>query len=166
MDWTQFDQKIMIHADINKIYDAFATRIGMESWFLRSCLYKREDRVLHGDEHILAGDHYRFLWHGWDDDTVENGSILQTNGLDMIEFTFNGNGSNDMVVKVTIEKYDQGSLIHLHQYNIPETDEGKSYWHLGCKTGWNFYLTNLKAVLEHGVDLRNKDVRLEGVLNC
>ena len=95
-----------------------------------------------------------------------NGTILQANGKDLFEFTFNGNGSNDMIVKVTLEKDGNGSLVTLHQYNIPVTDEGKSYWHLGCKTGWNFYLTNLKAVLEHGVDLRNKDVSLKGVLNC
>ena len=166
MNWEIFDQKIRIDADSDTLYAAFATRNCMESWFLRKCEYKSGEEILLGTDYVKQGDHYCFLWFGWDDDTVENGTILQANGKDLFEFTFNGNGSNDMIVKVTLEKDGNGSLVTLHQYNIPVTDEGKSYWHLGCKTGWNFYLTNLKAVLEHGVDLRNKDVRLRGVLNC
>jgi hypothetical protein len=71
-----------------------------------------------------------------------------------------------LIVKVTLEKHDPGCLVTLHQYNIPETDEDKSYWDFGCKTGWNFYLTNLKAFMDHGVDLSNTDIHLKGVLNC
>lgn len=165
MNWENFDLKIFINADGATIYQKFATKIGMESWFLRQCDYERNNSILSKDEEVKEGDKYRFLWYGWDDETDENGHILQANGKDLIEFTFDGNGSTNMIVKVQLEKYNTGSLVHLHQYNIPVTDEGKSYWHLGCKTGWNFYLTNLKAVLEHSVDLRNKDIALNGVLN-
>ena len=36
---------------------------------------------------------------------------------------------------------------------------------VGCKTGWTFYLANLKSLLEGGIDLRNKDELLKDVIN-
>ena len=28
---------------------------------------------------------------------------------------------------------------------------------MGCNLGWSFFITNLKALLEHGIDLRETD---------
>ncbi|MBK8700618.1 MAG: hypothetical protein IPN29_14245 [Saprospiraceae bacterium] len=39
------------------------------------------------------GDLYTFRWHGWPDDTMEKGTILQANGVDAFTFTFDGNGN-------------------------------------------------------------------------
>jgi hypothetical protein len=36
---------------------------------------------------------------------------------------------------------------------------------VGCGEGWTFYLTNLKSILEGGVDLRNKEMKLKNVIN-
>jgi hypothetical protein len=33
-------------------------------------------------------------------------------------------------------------------------------------TGWTFYLANLKSVLEGGLDLRNKNARLQRLVNA
>ncbi len=30
-------------------------------------------------------------------------------------------------------------------------------WNVNCQTCWTYFLTNLKAYLEHGIDLREKD---------
>ncbi len=30
-------------------------------------------------------------------------------------------------------------------------------WHMGCNLGWSFFMTNRKALLEHGVDFRETD---------
>lgn len=166
MNWDHFNQKIFIFATKEKLYNAFATSGGMESWFLRSCDYSRNGEIISSNMLAETGDEYTFLWHGWPDETVEKGKILAANNIDVFEFTFDGNGSTNMIVKITLEDFNDGTLINLHQYNIPTTDEGKYNWHLGCKTGWNFYLTNLKAILEHNVDLRNKDVSMKSVLNC
>lgn len=165
MAWDSFTQKILINSTKEKLYAAFASRTGMESWFLRVCDYNRQGQSLRGDEFAKVDDDYTFLWHGWPDETIEKGKVIQANGDDVFEFTFDGNGSTKMVVLVTLKEMNSNVLVTLLQYNIPETDEGKMNWHVGCKTGWNFYLTNLKAILEHGVDLRNKDVLLKGVLN-
>ena len=40
--------------------------------------------------------------------------------------------------------------------------------HMGCRAGWVFFLTNLKAYLEHGIDLRTTDPKMtyrEGFVN-
>ena len=62
-------------------------------------------------------------------------------------------------------KKGESQVLELLQDSIPDTAEGKHYWHLGCKTGWTFYLTNLKSLLEGGIDLRNKDEQIKNVLN-
>lgn len=38
-------------------------------------------------------------------------------------------------------------------------------YHIGCTKGWNFYLTNLKSLLEGGIDLRNRNKGLKEVIN-
>ena len=37
---------------------------------------------------------------------------------------------------------------------------------MGCLEGWTFYLTNLKSVIEGGLDLRNKNLDIKGVINA
>ena len=51
------------------------------------------------------------------------------------------------------------------QSEIPIDDNSKENIRLGCAFGWTFYLLNLKSVLEGGLDLRNKDSELNGVIN-
>jgi hypothetical protein len=36
---------------------------------------------------------------------------------------------------------------------------------MGCLGGWTFYLANLKSYLEGGVDLRNKNLALNNMVN-
>lgn len=37
--------------------------------------------------------------------------------------------------------------------------------HIGYKTGWTFYLANLKSILEGGIDLRNRNPDAGEMLN-
>jgi hypothetical protein len=55
--------------------------------------------------------------------------------------------------------------VELVQENIPDDESGKLTWHVGCKTGWTFYLANMKSLYEGGIDLRNKNENLQQVLN-
>lgn len=65
---------------------------------------------------------------------------------------------------VTIKEEEGQHIAELVQDNIPDTEEARHSWHLGCKTGWTFYLTNLKCLLEGGPDLRNKNINLKRVI--
>ncbi len=101
------------------------------------------------------------MWHGWSDDTVERGTILQANGKDSLQFSFGKAGN----VSVIIKKEQEEMVVQLVQDEIPVDEEGQVYYHIGCTKGWLFYLTNLKSILEGGIDLRNKNVELKDVIN-
>lgn len=161
-DWSRFTVRINVTGTIEKIYNAWATRQGMESWFLRLSAYKKADGTERSPaELVKKGDTYKWLWHGWSDDTVEYGTILECNDKDLFRFSFGTAG--DCTVRIYIEEDE--TIVELLQENIPTDEQGRHYWHLGCKTGWTFYLANLKSLCENGPDLRNKNVKLQQMLN-
>lgn len=162
-DWSRFAVRININAPIEKLYRAWATRLGIEHWFLRLSEYKKPDGSLcKADEMVEKGDTYKWLWHGYPDETVEYGEILDCNGKDYFRFSFSKAGN----CTVRIYKENNETIVELIQDNIPSDEEGKHNWHIGCKTGWTFYLANMKSVYEGGIDLRNKNVDLQRVLNA
>jgi hypothetical protein len=161
-DWARFTVRIDVNTPVEKLYTAWATRDGMEYWFLRLCEYKRPDgSLLKGGEQVKKGDTYKWLWHGYADDTSEVGQILDCNGKDLFRFSFGKAG--DCTVKLL--KEEGITIVELVQENVPDDDNGKHTWHLGCKTGWTFYLANLKSLYEGGIDLRNKNEKLQRMIN-
>lgn len=162
IDWSQFKIRIDINKDAETLYNAWATRNGIEYWFLRLSEYKdASGRIRGGDEQVSVGDSYRWLWHGWPDETVEFGEILEANGRDKFAFRF-GNAGN---CRVSIYKENGLQIVELIQDSIPLTEEGKFNFHVGCKEGWTFHLTNMKSIYENGVDLKNKDLAIKGLVN-
>jgi len=161
-DWTSFTVGININASPQVLYKAWATRKGIEEWFLRLSEFRHRDgKVLMPEEEVGKGDSFRWLWHGWPDETVENGKIIEANGVDLIKFSFGKAG----ICTVTIKPLKDEYIVQLKQEEIPDTEEGRQNWHLGCKTGWTFYLANMKSILEGGIDLRNRDLSMMGLLN-
>src|SRR6476659_9644658 len=93
-DWTRFVTRINIKATIEKLYWCWATREGMEFWFLRMSEYARPGGELRSDNEVVQkGDSYRWRWWGWPDDMTEEGTILEANGKDLFKFSF-GNAGN------------------------------------------------------------------------
>ena len=165
-DWSTFTKNIPVKAPAEKIYHAFATREGIESWFLRSSEYTGTDgKALPPGEMVKENDSYSWLWFGYPDEVNEKGKILKANGKDHFEFTFSGTGKNDMRVAVSIREEEGERIVSLCQYNIPIDEESKTQFHIGCMEGWTFYLANLKSILEGGIDLRNKNEAIKKVIN-
>ena len=161
-DWSRFVVRINVNAPVDRLYHAWATRGGMEYWFLRLSAYKKADGTMRGSHELVEkGDTYKWLWHGWPDETVEHGIILDCNGKDFFKFSFGKAGD----CAVTIKKEEGETLVELEQDNIPTDEQAMQNWHVGCKTGWTFYLANMKSLYEGGIDLRNKNERLQQVLN-
>lgn len=161
-DWSRFTVRIDISATQQSLYEAWSNQEMMELWFLRLCAYSKGDGTPLGRfESVEKGDTYKWHWHGWPDEAVEHGEILEANGTDMLKFTFGKAG----VCTVTIKEMEGENIVELVQENIPSDDYGMHQWHLGCKTGWTFYFANLKSLLEGGIDLRNKNEQLKGVIN-
>jgi uncharacterized protein YndB with AHSA1/START domain len=161
-DWSKFKARVDVKADKGEVYSAWTTRAGLERWLLRVAEFTSPDGgPRNPDENIQKGDRYRWLWHGYDDSTAEGGVIAESNGYDLVRFTFAGN----CLVSVHLTLEGGVTMVELRQENIPLDEKSRAGYHLGCLTGWTFYLTNLKSILEGGIDLRNKNQDVRGVIN-
>jgi uncharacterized protein YndB with AHSA1/START domain len=162
-DWSRFTLRIPIKAGAKEIYNAWTSQEGLESWFLRQALFTKSDGSQRdAGENVQIADSYVWLWHGWPDDVVEKGVVLQENGSDLFKFSFGKAGN----VTITIAEEEGKNILQLVQDEIPTDDESKATYHLGCTKGWTFYLTNLKSVLVGGLDLRNRNEDLKDVINA
>jgi uncharacterized protein YndB with AHSA1/START domain len=162
-NWSRFITRVNVNAPIEKLYALWATQSGIEYWFLRLSEYKSPEGALRAEnEPAEKGDAYCWRWHGWNDETTEYGTILEANGKDFFKFTFGADCDCSVSVKEELGHH----IVELVQENIPVDEEGKHNWHMGCKTGWTFYLANLKSIAEGGIDLRNKDEALKNMINA
>jgi uncharacterized protein YndB with AHSA1/START domain len=161
-DWTRFTLRINIDAKADQLYKGWATKAGIEYWFLRMADYRKPDGTPRANnEYVEAGDTYSWRWHGYPDEVTETGRIIECNGKDYFKFSFGKAG--DCIVTI---KEEQGqTIVELVQENIPDDDQGSMYYHVGCKTGWTFHLADMKSLYEGGIDLRNKDEKLKEMLN-
>ena len=139
---------------MEKLYWCWTTKEGICSWFLKNAEYLRNGMSLQENETIKEGDNYTWFWHNWDG--REEGSILETNGKDLIRFSFAGSCE----VEVKLEQRETAILLSLKQSKIPQDEKSKLEIIYGCSNGWTFWLANLKAYLEHGILLNETEIDL------
>jgi len=162
IDWSKFTTRININADFKKIFSSWTTSSGLTSWFLRYAEFKTPANSIRPEnESVQVGDTYTWRWYGYPDEVDEKGEVLEMNGRDFFAFSFGKAG----ICTVRITEVEGENLVELHQSEIPTDENGMKNYHLGCKTGWTFYLANLKSILEGGIDLRNKNEKLADMLN-
>ncbi len=162
-DWSRFTLKINIRAEAASIYDAWTIPEQLEQWLVRSARFKRTNGTRREKFlHIHRGDTYHWLWHGHDDNMFEKGEVLAANETDKLQFSFTAGG----IVTIDIGEVLGEQILMLTQENIPTDEQGKVSYHLGCLSGWTFYLANLKSFLEGGIDLRNKNISLSHMINA
>lgn len=155
--WSKFKICGDYNVDMRSLYMAWSTAVGLERWFLRKAdFYTVPMRLRQSEELIAKDDNYTWYWHGYDNNIVQKGRILEANGQDFIKFTF----TDDTIVSVNFITRNGLTIIELEQENIPQENDPEKNLLVQCKTGWTFYLTNLKSVMENGKDLRNKRVEL------
>jgi uncharacterized protein YndB with AHSA1/START domain len=134
-DWTQFTQRVAVAAPVEKVFKMWTDPEHLRNWFLADAKIE-----------LRKGGKYEWKWLAG---VKEKGKVLDVKKPSRISFTFAGS-----VCDVFVKKDKRGSLVILHQHDIPKTEKGKSDVHLNCSCGWTFYLTNLKTYLEYGIDLR------------
>ncbi len=155
LEWNSFTKKIYINTSVEKLYNLWATQKGITSWFLKHAEYKSPSGQHRKPlEHIQKGDTYTWEWHNWDG--KEEGKVLEANGKDYVEITF-----ETSKVSVLLEKKNNVSIVTLTQFDIPTDDESKLRVHFGCSNGWTFWLANLKAYIEHGILLNETEINLK-----
>ncbi len=161
--WSEFRKRITIDAEPETIYNSFATQEGLESWFLRKAEFLTSDgRLRKRNELIQKGDQYFWLWHGHGDDVSEKREVLESNGRNFLQFKFSG----DCKVSVSIKKASGENVLELIQENIEFHENPYRNLFVMCGEGWTFYLTNLKSIMEGGVDLRNKNKNIPNLINA
>jgi uncharacterized protein YndB with AHSA1/START domain len=161
-DWSRFSVRMPIHASLESIYNSWCTQEDLEAWFLRTAEFREGNEVKNRFERVEPGDSYLWMWHGYPDTVFEKGKILEMHDRHMIRFSF----TEHCAVTVKVYELEGDNIIDLCQEGIPVDEDSKFKLHIGCSTGWTFYLTNLKSLLEGGIDLRNRNEKLTGVLNA
>ena len=79
------------------------------------------------------------------------GEFLEVDPPRFVAFTF-----GSMRVAVTVRAVDEDVEVRLEQTGCAPTDPERAWQHLNCRSCWVYFLTNLKSVLEHGIDLRDR----------
>jgi uncharacterized protein YndB with AHSA1/START domain len=148
-DWTSFRIHHYYAAPADAVFRAVATASGLERWFLADASFRTRDGAPRApDEVVAAGDSYRWRWiHPA---TLE-GEVLACEPGSHAAFTF-----GSMRVDLRVESVDDRTRLTLRQTDCRNDPEGRVWNHLNCRCCWAHFLTNLKAVLEHGIDLRER----------
>lgn len=158
--WETFTKKISVKGTLSEVYNAWTIPNEIEKWFLsKANYYSPSGELIAKDKTIHANDNYEWSW--FSNNTIEKGKISKANGTNHLQFTFAGS----CLVDVKLTQHDDGVIVELIQSNIPTDNQSKRGIRIGCDFGWSFYLLNLKSVLEGGIDLRNKNEELKGMLN-
>lgn len=161
--WSSFRLRVNVNCKPEEVYQRWATPAGLESWFLRDAGFTDANGNPRGkDELLQEGDTYQWLWHGYPDSVMESGKVIKANGKDQFVFTFS------LESPVTISVYQEAgeTIVQLVESNLPTDNETVFKHYVGDSKGWIFYLTNLKSVLEGGLDLRNKKEELVDVITA
>ncbi|HEY4336339.1 MAG TPA: SRPBCC domain-containing protein [Puia sp.] len=146
-NWSQFHLRVNIAVPSEKVYAAWATRAGLESWFLRQARAKADP--------LQKGDEYAWRWHGYPDEIEHTGTIAGANGKDQFSFTF----TMGALVNVSIFRECEETIVELTESDLPVDEDALLKRYVEDYKGWIFYLVNLKSVLEGGLDLRNRKGR-------
>ncbi len=150
--WSSFTRKIFINAPAEQIYWHWATAKGMESWILRSCEFVDERQIKRGHEELTQpGDEYQWYWHNQFEGVT--GKMLEGNGRNYLVFTFM---NSEVMIKLDDEAHEK-TLVSLTQRFIPTDDESKMNICFVQGTAWSFWLTNLKAYIEHDITLHETE---------
>ncbi len=159
-DWTSFTKEIPVNSTISELYNAWTIPQELEKWFLSKAYFESPNgKAVNKNENINQNDIYEWSWFLFD--ITEKGKILEANGIDLLKFTFAG----DCIVEVRLIQNVDNVIVELTQYNIPTDNQSKKGIRIGCDSGWSFFLVNLKSIYEGGIDLRNKNENLKGMLN-
>jgi len=159
INWTKFTKKISINSNAQTIFSSWTSQDSLEKWFLSKAEFKTSDNTPKDRmSQIEKGDKYTWMWYG--SDIIEEGEVLENNGKDYLKITFTG-----CDVSVEIKEESGETVVELIQSNIPLDEISRMDYYVGCTEGWTFYLANLKSILEGGIDLRNRNIDLVGVIN-
>jgi uncharacterized protein YndB with AHSA1/START domain len=160
-DFSQFKLRVNVKTSIENAYRAWATPSGFDSWFLGKMVFTdATGTVRGGDDPVQAGDEYVCYFNRQPETVIIKGKVLKANGQNLFSFTF----SKGCPVTISIYTEHNETIVELIESNLPTDEETMRKHYVGDSKGWIFYLTNLKSVLEGGLDLRNRNADIKNVI--
>lgn len=146
-DWSSFDVFLYIDAPVDRVMEYWRTTGGLQSFFIADIAVGSTEDSPAGETRIKSGDPYTWRWiHGH----RLSGEFLQADKA-AVGFTFGG----DYRVTVDATGAGDGSLLHLNQRGMADSESERVSGSLNCRSCWIYFLVNLKSVLEAGNDLRD-----------
>ncbi len=151
MDTSKFTKRIRIKCLPEEAFEKWVTVEGLQSWFLTRAEFSSGERAEAGASFNLE----------WAEGTKDRGEITVLVQPANFEFSwYDGQGR----VRVHFSPVDTGTLIEL-THTVASMGEQHLEEYVDCRDGWTFYLANLKSVIEGGLDLRETNVDLPGLVN-
>ena len=149
VDWSRFSLYTAIESTPDRIYQAWSTSGGMESFFVEMMAVRDSDgRLLDPDEPVVAGCNY--IWR-WDSGALVTGEFLDVLQGREVGFTF-----GESKIRIRIHPQETGTVLELCQYDMEDTEHNRMHLHSNCRSAWVYFLTVLKVLLEHGIDGRDR----------
>lgn len=158
--FTEFKLRVNVNTNIENAYRAWASSAGVSSWFLRATFKDKEGKARSADELAQEGDEYSLSLTTKPEVIACTGKVLKANGKDLFSFSF----SKGCPVTISVYREEDETIVQLIESHLPTDEETIRRHFIGDTKGWIFYLTNLKSVLEGGLDLRNKNAALKSVI--
>lgn len=159
LDWARFSRAIYITTTPATAYSMWATAAGLTRWWLARARYLPATGEAR-DKKAPAQPGDTFEW-GWYEGAELTGTVLEANGKDRFSFTFGGK----VTVLVTLTVVGDRVRVELEQAGMAATPAGQKFF-ISCTTAWGAYLTNMKSVLEGGLDLREKKPDRDNLVNA
>lgn len=157
-DWSSFTVNLPLDQPSDTIINSWRSQSELEKWFLKLAEFKTPKGEIRKRQEVFhPGDTYKWQWFGWPESVEEHGEILKPREGEFLRFIFGKAGT----VAVKIVEENKQTVLRLTQGNIPVDEQSKMNFYAGCKTGWTFYMLNLKSILQSGPDLRNKRSELK-----
>jgi len=149
IDWTIFRAWLVIDAKPERVFKAWASSGGMESFFVDAMqMHSPKGGLRAPGEIVQENDCY--VWR-WDSGRIVQGQVLKVRPGKEIAYTF-----GECKFRIHAHSYEGKTLLELVQYDMADTEENHMHLHTNCRTAWAYFMTNLKAQLEHGIDVRDK----------
>lgn len=155
----EFSHSIYLDAAIDEVYKYAAAASGIIKWFIGECDYFDKDgNIIDKARPAVKGNKFRWKWLAKDLEIY--GEVLESKENDTFGFTF---GSNfNVTINLSISS-GRTRLDLLQKYN--KNSVKNDFAHINCCVCWVFFLTNLKSVIEHGIDLRETASDDEALVN-
>lgn len=155
----RFTHAIYLNAPAELVFEYAATPSGIVKWFIgKAKYYYKDSNIRLGNDPAQKGD--SFLWNWLNKDLELKGIVTESVINKVFQFTFSP------LYIVTLEFHSGGNKTKLTlTQEYQESAVKNDFNYINCCACWVFFLTNLKSVIENGIDLREKDVNDDMLVN-